>query len=153
MVTEELMNAMNISAADFPSNVSELDEPGLHGAACDKVKVPRVAESQVSFECVLRAQLPVGSNTLFVGEVVMMHVADHLLGPRFHIDGFAPIGRLGSPSAYCRTDDRFELPRISYNDYVARLEHASDLAAFTERADEPVINYQALVDELNPKRG
>ena len=152
MVTEELMNAMNISAADFPSNISELNAAGLNAVSCEKVKVPRVAESPVSFECTLRAQLPVGSNTLFVGEVVMMHVTNNLIGPRLHINGFAPIGRLGSPSMYCRTTDRFDLPRISYDDYLAQLEHSSDVSAFTERAYEPVINYQTLVDQLNPKR-
>jgi hypothetical protein len=43
----------------------------------------------------------------------MFHIADRLLGPKLHIENFAPIGRLGSPSMYCRTTDRFELPRIS----------------------------------------
>ncbi len=117
MVTEELMTAMNISAADFPSDIGELDAAGLHTTPCEKIKVPRVAESLVSFECVLRAQLAVGSNTLFVGEVVMMHVADQLLGERFHINGFAPIGRMGSPSTYCRTTDRFELSRMTYRQF------------------------------------
>jgi len=46
----------------------------------------------------------------------MFHVADQLLGPKLHVNGFAPLGRLGSPSVYCRTTDRFELPRISYAD-------------------------------------
>lgn len=115
MVTEELMAAMNISAAEFPSHISELEATGLHAAPSDKVNVPCVAESKVSFECVLRGKLPVGSSTIFVGEVVMMHVADQLVGPRFHINGFVPIGRLGSPSAYCRTNDRFELARVSYD--------------------------------------
>jgi flavin reductase (DIM6/NTAB) family NADH-FMN oxidoreductase RutF len=57
---------------------------------------------------------PLGTNTLFIGEVVMFHVADHLLGPRLHINNFAPIGRLGSPSIYCRTTDRIELARVTY---------------------------------------
>jgi len=47
--------------------------------------------------------------------VVMFHVADPLVGPRMHIEGFAPIGRLGSPSVYCRTADRFEVPRLTYS--------------------------------------
>jgi hypothetical protein len=44
----------------------------------------------------------------------MFHVADHLLGPRFHINDFAPIGRLGSPSVYCRTTDRFDVARMTF---------------------------------------
>ena len=74
---------------------------------------PRLAESQVSLECRLDRAIPLGNYTLYVGEVVMFHVADRLVGPRLHIDGFAPLGRMGSPSVYCRTIDRFELPRMS----------------------------------------
>ena len=60
-----------------------------------------------------------GANMLFIGEVVMFHVADHLLGPRLQVNNFAPIGRLGSPSVYCRTTDRFDIARISYAQLLA----------------------------------
>ena len=40
------------------------------------------------------------------------HVANDLLGPGLYIINFAPIGRLGSPALYCRTNDRFEMPRL-----------------------------------------
>ena len=114
MVTEELFDAMNVSAADFPFGESELAAAGLHAAPSVKVKPPRVAESQASMECKLHSSQLLGKNTLIIGEVVMFHVADHLMGPRLHINGFAPIGRLGSPSVYCRTTDRFDVARISY---------------------------------------
>jgi len=114
LVTEELFDAMNISAADFPEGESELDAAGLHTAASVKVKTPRVAECQASMECKLHDTQLLGKNTLMIGEVVMFHVADHLMGPRMHINGFAPIGRMGSPSAYCHTTDRFDVARISY---------------------------------------
>ena len=114
LVTEELLRAMNISAADFPSDESELVAAELHGVPSVKIGAPRLAEAQVSLECRLFKTMALGSNTLYVSEVVMFHVADHLMGPRLRVNGFAPIGRLGSPSTYCRTTDRFELPRISY---------------------------------------
>ena len=76
--------------------------------------VATVAEAQVSLECKLFSAQPLGTYTLFIGELVMFHVADHLIGPRLHIDNFAPIGRLGSPSVYCRTTDRFDIARITY---------------------------------------
>ena len=107
MVTEELFDAMNISAADFPPDLSELTVAGLHTAPSAHINAPRVNEAKVSLECKLHSSQPLGSNTLFIGEVVMFHVADHLMGPRLHINNFAPIGRLGSPSVYCRTADRF----------------------------------------------
>jgi len=114
LVTEDLLAAMNISAADFPPDESELGAAQLLTAPGVRVKSPRLAAAQASLECTLFQSHPLGANTLYIGEVVMFHVADRLLGPRFHINNFAPIGRLGSPSVYCRTTDRFELPRLSY---------------------------------------
>ena len=114
LVTEELFDAMNISAADFPAGQSELEAAHLHTAPSVRIKTPRVAQAQASLECKLFSAQPLGANTLFIGEVVMFHVADHLIGPRLHVNNFAPIGRLGSPSVYCRTTDRFDIARISY---------------------------------------
>ena len=71
-------------------------------------------------ECKLHGTVKLGENTLVIGEVVMFHVADRLVGPRMHIEGFAPIGRLGSPSKYCRTTDRFDVPRITYAQWLGR---------------------------------
>ncbi len=120
MITEELLNAMNMSAAGFPPDVSELEATGLHDAPSEKINVPRVAEAQVSMECRLHTPLALGTNTLLVGEIVMFHIADHLIGPKLHINGFTPIGRMGSPSTYCRTTDRFELPRLSYEQLIKK---------------------------------
>jgi flavin reductase (DIM6/NTAB) family NADH-FMN oxidoreductase RutF len=114
LVTEELFDAMNLSAADFPPDESELEAAGLHCAPSIHVRVPRVLEAQASLECRLHSSQALGENTLIIGEVVMFHVADHLIDQRMHVGNFAPIGRLGSPSAYCRTVDRFNVPRISY---------------------------------------
>lgn len=114
LVTEDLFDAMNISAAEFPSAESELAAANLHTAASVCIKAPRVAEAHASLECKLHSAQALGANTLFIGEVVMFHVADELLGPRLHIENFLPIGRLGSPSVYCRTTDRFDIARVSY---------------------------------------
>ncbi|HEX8956825.1 MAG TPA: flavin reductase family protein [Burkholderiaceae bacterium] len=118
LVTEDLFEAMNISAADFPPDQSELDAAGLEAAPSVLVKVPRVASAQVSLECKLHDTLALGANTLVIGRVVMFHVADQLVGPRLHINNFAPLGRLGSPSVYCRTTDRFDAPRIGYEQWL-----------------------------------
>jgi len=112
-VTEELLGAMNISAADFPPDESEVTAAGLHLAPSERIATPRLAEAPASFECRLFQSVPIGVNTLFIAQIVMFHVDDRLLGPRMHIEGFAPIGRLGSPSMYCRTTDRFDLQRLT----------------------------------------
>src|ERR1039458_5073767 len=85
MVTEDLLGAMNISAADFPPDQSELAAAGLHTAPSVHVKTARVAEAQASLECRLFSAQPIGANTLFIGEVVMFHVADRLIGPRMDV--------------------------------------------------------------------
>ena len=120
MVTEELLEAMNISAVAFPPDQSELTAAHLHTAAALRVHTPRLAEAQVSLECRLAHTQVLGANTLLIGEVVMFHVADRLLGPRQHVQDFAPIGRLGSPSVYCRTTERFELAPISHAQWLAQ---------------------------------
>jgi flavin reductase (DIM6/NTAB) family NADH-FMN oxidoreductase RutF len=108
---------MNVSAVDFPPEESELTATNLHTAHSIRVKAPRLAEAHASLECKLFQSQLLGANTLYIGEVVMFHVADRLIGPRLHINNFAPIGRLGSPSVYCRTTDRLEIPRIGYAEW------------------------------------
>ena len=119
LVSESLLMAMNISAADFPPDRSELEAVGLVAAPSVRIGPPRVAAAQASLECKLFRSVALGTNTLFIGEVVMFHVADALVGPHLHLDGFAPIGRMGSPSVYCRTADRFEVPRTTYARWLA----------------------------------
>ena len=114
MVTEDLLDAMNLSAADFPPDQSELEAAHLGTAPSVHIRTPRVAQAQVSMECKLFSAQQLGANMLFIGEVLMFHVADHLIGPRLRVNGFAPIGRLGSPSVYCRTTDQFDVARITY---------------------------------------
>ncbi|WP_295618943.1 flavin reductase family protein [Chamaesiphon sp. GL140_3_metabinner_50] len=117
LVTEDLLTAMNLSAANFPTDESELAAVGLHEATSKQVSVPRVAEAQASLECMLHSQQSLGAYTLFIGRVVMFHIDDRLLGERLHINNFTPIGRMGSPAYYCHTTDRFELPRIPYEQW------------------------------------
>ena len=118
LVTEDLFAAMNLSAADFPPDMSELDIAGLHAEPSATIAVPRVAEALASLECRLHSSQTLGSNTLIIGEVVMFQVADHLLGPGTRISNFTPVGRLGSPSVYCRTTDHFDVPRTSYTQWL-----------------------------------
>ncbi len=120
MVTEDLFDAMNISAADFPPDQSELEATQLQTAPSLRISTPRVAQAQASLECTLFSSQSLGAYTLVIGVVVMFHVADQLMGERLHVKGFAPIGRMGSPSVYCRTTDRFDIPRVTYAQWLSR---------------------------------
>lgn len=121
LVTEELFEAMNLSAADFPLNISEVDAAGLRVVPSFKIVTPRIAEAKASLECRLHSEQRLGDYTMFIGEVVMFHVADELIGPRLRINGFAPLGRMGSPSVYCRTTDSFDVARISYAQWLEKM--------------------------------
>ncbi len=117
LVTEALLGAMNISAIEFPPDESELIAANLHAAPSARVQAPRLDEAMASLECKLHQSVELGANTLFIGEIVMFHISNQLLDSRLHIHNFSPIGRLGSPSVYCRTADRFEIPRLSYEEW------------------------------------
>lgn len=118
LVHEELLNTMNISAVDFPEEQSEVKAAHLHAEPSIFIKSPRILEAHASLECKLHSIQPLGENTLFIGEVVMFHIDDQFIDENLKIKNFAPLGRLGSPSVYCRTQDRFELPRISYAEWL-----------------------------------
>ena len=115
MVTEELMTAMNITAADFPEGHNELAAAGLREQMSLKVAVPRVAESKAALECILHKIEQVGHNNLIIGEIVAIYLADELIDERQHVHGFHPVGRMGAPSWYTRTKDLFELARVPYS--------------------------------------
>jgi len=117
MVTEELFDAMNISAANFPSEASEVDATNLHTVPSAHISVPRLAEAKVSMECKLHSVQRLGMHSIFIGEVVMYHVADELLNDRMRICNFIPIGRMGGGSVYCRTNNQFDDERITYADW------------------------------------
>ncbi|MBU3647768.1 MAG: flavin reductase family protein [Limnohabitans sp.] len=86
LVTRPLAEAMNQTCAPVGPEVNEFELAGLHTAPSRVVDVPRVAESPVSFECrstqiiqlegLDKQKVP---TWLVLGEVVGVHIANHLL--------------------------------------------------------------------------
>jgi flavin reductase (DIM6/NTAB) family NADH-FMN oxidoreductase RutF len=114
LVTEDVAHAMNLTSADFPKGQSELAAAGLTEAPGVHVHCPRVAEAAAALECVLVKIDKIGPNNLIIAEVVGLHARDGLLDERLHVHGYFPIARIGGPSGYARTTDRFELPRPGF---------------------------------------
>jgi len=93
---------------------------GLTPVPSQKVTPPRVAESAVQLECIVRhvydASSSTGGSTVVIGEVVMWHVAEGVAGKSpsgklvVDIQKLRPISRLGG-NTYGRTNDIFDLPR------------------------------------------
>ncbi len=120
LVTEELSAAMNICAIDFPDRFSELAAAGLHTAASVRISVPRIAEARVSLECELVQSQRIGQNNVIIGQVLALHTADGVVDERHNVHDFAPIGRMGAPSWYCRSTDHFEIHRMTFAQWQAQ---------------------------------
>jgi flavin reductase (DIM6/NTAB) family NADH-FMN oxidoreductase RutF len=107
---------VNLSSKELPHGESEVELTGLSLAPSKKVKTPRLAESPLHMECVLRQVLSIGdkqlSANLVIGEVVLFHIDDRVLDEQRRIDPrkLKTIARLGA-SYYCHTSDLFEMQR------------------------------------------
>ncbi len=120
-----LAEPMNITAIDFPKGVDELKEAGLTTAPSTHVKVPRIAEAPVAMECERLVIVDVGiDRAVVLGKVVAFHIQDDCVldKDRCYIDTpkLDLIGRLHGGGWYSRVTDRFELPRISVEEWAKR---------------------------------
>jgi flavin reductase (DIM6/NTAB) family NADH-FMN oxidoreductase RutF len=112
----DLAAQVNLSSKELPPGESEVELAGLGLVPSLKVRPPRLKESPVQMECLLRQVLVIGegaaSANLVIGEVALIHVADEVLDGRGRVDPrkLRTIGRLGG-DYYCRTDDVFEMKR------------------------------------------
>ncbi len=86
LTTRSLAEAMNQTCATVPPEVSEFELAGLTPVPSRVIKVPRVLQSPVSFECrrtqVLQLATADGSRVdtwLVLGEVVAVHIEKTLL--------------------------------------------------------------------------
>lgn len=119
IVSEDFAGKMNATSAEAPPEIDEFVLAGLTPLASEMVKPPRVAESRVHLECRLRQVVHVsdkpGGGNLILGEVLRFHIQDDLLnGYKIDPDKLMAIGRMGGP-AYCRTRERFDMPRPQWD--------------------------------------
>jgi flavin reductase (DIM6/NTAB) family NADH-FMN oxidoreductase RutF len=125
LVSEDIAEAMNITAIEFEPSVNEIVEAELETIPSVHVKPPRIAASPVSMECALMQIVELGpDNGLVLGRVLAMHVRDDLvLDPAKHyIDTprLKLIGRMHGSGWYARTSDLFQMDRIPRADWILR---------------------------------
>jgi len=120
MVDEALADAMNVTAIDFPPDVSEIDAAGLTLKPGVTLDVPRIAEAPFAFECRRHTTMSFSpTRELVIGEVVHIHAREGLVDPktlRTSVAGYKPVGRLFGDH-YARQNDRFTLQRESYAEW------------------------------------
>jgi flavin reductase (DIM6/NTAB) family NADH-FMN oxidoreductase RutF len=118
VVVDDIAEAMNSTAAEFPTDVNEFEVGGLTAAPSELVRAPRVAESPVNMECRLNQVVAVGDGTkhaIVIGEIVLMHIRDDIInGHRINHQRLKPVGRLAG-NMYCTTHDVYELVRPTYD--------------------------------------
>src|SRR5271154_1301850 len=121
VVTEDLMQKMNVCATDFPAEVDEVEMAGFTTAPSEVVKVPRIAEAHAALECREFTTMEIGRSRIILGRVVSVFVEDKfidLAGPYVLAEELHAIGRMNGLGAYVRTRDAFlTMPRISYEEW------------------------------------
>lgn len=108
LATRPLAEQMNQSCAPVPPDVNEFELANLTPVASRIVKVPRVLETPVAFECKVtqiiqlqRANKELISSWLVLGEVVAVHIAKSLLKDGIYDTASAEhILRGGGPADY-----------------------------------------------------
>ncbi|MCU0820400.1 MAG: flavin reductase family protein [Beijerinckiaceae bacterium] len=116
IVSDAILEAMNVCAVPFAPGVDELTAAGLTAAPGIRVPCPRIVESPVTFECRHHTTLGIGnSREIILGEVVYAHFhAQAVNVTNLHVDPAVvdAVGRMGG-HGYASTRDYFDLPTMS----------------------------------------
>ncbi|MGD8330216.1 MAG: flavin reductase family protein [Acidobacteriota bacterium] len=116
MVTEKHLQAMNLSAGDYPAGVSEFDALDIPKAEAAEVNAPYVADCPVVLECELfkEVDLEGASTSMVVGKVMAVRLGAETRelwhNDFLDVGSFRPVGRLWAGN-YAFVDDIFRLER------------------------------------------
>ena len=123
IVDDALLEAMNVCAIPFPSDVDELKLAGLTAVPGRQVRCPRIAEAPAALECRRYMTIAVGkSREIILGLVLGCFVREGAVNPiTKHVDQrkMDAIGRLGG-HGYSRIRDQFDLPTMSVEEWRRR---------------------------------
>ena len=123
LVDETLAERMNICAVDFPAGTGELNKAELTPLPSVGVRVPRIAQSPVSFECRRIAGVSLGPRSMLeIGRVIHIHIRDDLVDPeKMHVrtEEMRLIGRMHGRGWYTRTSDLFLMDRLDLESWEA----------------------------------
>ncbi|MCX8564602.1 flavin reductase family protein [Mycolicibacterium mucogenicum] len=112
ITTIGLADAVHRSAFEFDSGVDEFEALGLAKAQSEFISAPRIAESPISFECVVDRIIPMPPlpDHVVWGRVKRIHIRDDLYLPRGRVDvgALGVFGRLAGE--YTMVDNIFTTP-------------------------------------------
>lgn len=117
MVTEDVVEAMNMTSAELPANEDEFTFAKLTPIDSNLIQPKRVKESKISFECKMihNYTMPHPENkgtTMVIGEIVMMHFDESVLLENYKIsmENYKPVSRLAG-SNYSKIGEIFSIKR------------------------------------------
>ena len=118
IVSNEIVEAMNMTAAEFPNDVDEFEIAGLTKAPSIHIDPARVAESPVQLECKLKQVIQIGEGStesgLVIAEILLIHLKDDIIvNNRIDNSKLNPVGRL-SGGMYAYTNETLYLKRPIY---------------------------------------
>ena len=116
VVTHDMVEQMNICAAEYPKEVDEFEKSGLTKYPCKIVSTPGVEESPLIMECkftqhVQFSDKPAGGN-LLLGEIVYFHAREDVFEKSGKIDPAKvdQVARMGYDWYSRANQGLFELP-------------------------------------------
>jgi flavin reductase (DIM6/NTAB) family NADH-FMN oxidoreductase RutF len=118
IVNYDMVQQTSLSSVEYPQGVNEFIKSGLTPIPSELVKPPRVAESYVQLECVVKEVIALGdgagAGNLVLAEIKRIHINDAVLGADGTIDQakMDHVARLGG-DWYCRVtqDNLFKVAK------------------------------------------
>ncbi len=112
------LHAVNDSATNFPSALSEFDAAALEREPSVVVTPPRVRSAPVVFECRVSGEHVIGDCVMVFGEIVHLAAHPSVLGADGLPDARAvdPLARLGR-AEWARLGELVAIPRIPYGEW------------------------------------
>ncbi|MCO5945572.1 flavin reductase family protein [Mucilaginibacter flavidus] len=118
IVNYDMVQQASLASVEYPKGINEFIKAGFTMLPSDLVRPPRVAESPVQLECVVKDIISLGENAgsgnLVIAEVKLIHISEAVLGDNGKIDQrkMDHVARLGG-DWYCRVtnDNLFEVAK------------------------------------------
>lgn len=88
LTTESLVKATDYCGVRSGKDVDKFAEMNLTPCASKEVKAPGIAESPVCMECKVKQEIPLGSHTMFIAEVLAVSVDEKYMNEtgKFSLD-------------------------------------------------------------------
>ncbi len=117
IVTEDLVEKMNLTSKAIPSTESEFELAGLTPIPSIKIKPPRVKECVVTMECEMVHHYFLEDHTnggacVIIGRIVMFHIDESVLLEDFKInlETYRPVARMAGAN-YSKIGEIFSIKR------------------------------------------